>query len=48
LKERLTAGKFDALSTAEEVLVGIDLSGKRVLVTGLSAGIGVHTAHALV
>jgi NAD(P)-dependent dehydrogenase (short-subunit alcohol dehydrogenase family) len=41
------AEKFDALSTAEEVLAGIDLSGKRVLVTGVSAGIGVETAHAL-
>ena len=39
--------KFDALSTAEEVLAGIDLTGKRVLVTGVSAGIGVETAHAL-
>ncbi len=38
---------FDALSTAEEVLDGIDLSGKRAFITGVSAGIGVETAHAL-
>ncbi len=38
---------FDVYSTAEDVLAGIDLSGKRVVVTGVSAGIGVETAHAL-
>lgn len=38
---------FGATSTADEVLVGIDLSGKRVLVTGVSAGLGVETARAL-
>jgi NAD(P)-dependent dehydrogenase (short-subunit alcohol dehydrogenase family) len=36
-----------AESTADEVLQGINLSGKRVLVTGVSAGIGVETARAL-
>jgi NAD(P)-dependent dehydrogenase (short-subunit alcohol dehydrogenase family) len=35
-------------STADEVLAGIDLSGKRVLVTGVSSGIGAETARALV
>ncbi|KQS71262.1 shikimate dehydrogenase [Rhizobium sp. Leaf371] len=39
---------FGAKSTTEEVLSGIDLSGKRVLVTGVSAGLGVETARALV
>ena len=39
---------FGAESTTEEVLAGIDLSGKRVLVTGVSAGLGVETARALV
>jgi NAD(P)-dependent dehydrogenase (short-subunit alcohol dehydrogenase family) len=34
--------------TADEVLAGIDLTGKRALVTGVSAGIGVATAGALV
>src|SRR5579872_1642414 len=37
-----------ATSTTDEVLSGIDLGGKRVLVTGVSAGIGVETARALV
>ena len=40
--------KFDALSTTDDVLEGVDLSGKRVLVTGVSAGLGVETARALV
>jgi NAD(P)-dependent dehydrogenase (short-subunit alcohol dehydrogenase family) len=34
-------------STTDEVLAGIDLTGKRVLVTGVSAGLGVETARAL-
>ncbi|HUY27697.1 MAG TPA: SDR family NAD(P)-dependent oxidoreductase [Candidatus Binataceae bacterium] len=41
------AKRFGAESTADEVLEGIDLSGKRVLVTGVSAGLGVETARAL-
>ena len=40
--------KFGAKSTTEEVLAGIDLKGKRILVTGVSAGLGVETARALV
>jgi NAD(P)-dependent dehydrogenase (short-subunit alcohol dehydrogenase family) len=39
--------KFGATSTTDEVLAGIDLSGKRVLVTGVSAGLGVETARVL-
>lgn len=39
--------EFGATSTADEVLSGTDLSGKRVLVTGVSAGLGVETARAL-
>ena len=39
---------FGAESTTEEVLDGVDLQGKRILVTGVSAGIGVETARALV
>jgi NAD(P)-dependent dehydrogenase (short-subunit alcohol dehydrogenase family) len=39
---------FGATSTTDEVLAGVDLSGKRVLVTGVSAGLGVETARALV
>ena len=36
-----------ASSTTDDVLSGIDLHGKRILVTGVSAGIGVETARAL-
>jgi NAD(P)-dependent dehydrogenase (short-subunit alcohol dehydrogenase family) len=42
------AAGFGAKSTTEEVLVGVDLKGKRILVTGVSAGLGVETARALV
>ena len=38
---------FGAESTTDDVLDGIDLAGKRVLVTGVSAGLGVETARAL-
>ena len=38
---------FGATSTTDEVLEGVDLSGKRILVTGVSAGLGVETARAL-
>lgn len=41
------AQAFGATSTTDEVLAGIDLRGKRVLVTGVSAGLGVETARAL-
>lgn len=41
------ARTFGAESTTDEVLEGLDLSGKRVLVTGASAGLGVETARAL-
>jgi len=40
-------GPFGATSTTDHVLWGKDLSGKRVLVTGVSAGLGVETARAL-
>jgi len=39
---------FGATSTTEDVLSGVRLGGKRVLVTGVSAGIGVETARSLV
>jgi NAD(P)-dependent dehydrogenase (short-subunit alcohol dehydrogenase family) len=42
------AVKFGAKSTTEDVLAGVDLKGKRLLVTGVSAGLGVETARALV
>ena len=41
------SNSFGAISTTDEVLQGIDLRGKRVLVTGVSAGLGVETARAL-
>jgi len=41
------AKAFGAQSTTDDVLEGVDLSGKRVLVTGVSAGLGVETARAL-
>jgi NAD(P)-dependent dehydrogenase (short-subunit alcohol dehydrogenase family) len=34
-------------STADDVLSGVNLKGKRILVTGVSAGIGVETARSL-
>ena len=39
--------RFDATSTTDEVLEGTDLRKMRVLVTGVSAGLGVETARAL-
>lgn len=38
---------FGAKSTTDEVLEGTDLSGRRVLVTGVSAGLGVEAARVL-
>ncbi len=40
-------GTFNATTTADEVLAGTDLQGKRILVTGVSSGIGLETARAL-
>ena len=42
-----TTNVFGSTSTTEDVLSGIDLRGKRILVTGVSAGIGVETARSL-
>src|ERR1700692_4720426 len=41
------AEAFGATSTTEDVLSGIDLRGKRIPVTGVSAGVGVETARSL-
>jgi NAD(P)-dependent dehydrogenase (short-subunit alcohol dehydrogenase family) len=38
---------FGAKSTTDEVLAGVDLTGRRILVTGVSAGLGVETARTL-
>jgi NAD(P)-dependent dehydrogenase (short-subunit alcohol dehydrogenase family) len=43
---RLTT-PFGFHSTAEDVIRGVDLSGKRAIVTGATSGIGVETARAL-
>jgi NAD(P)-dependent dehydrogenase (short-subunit alcohol dehydrogenase family) len=39
--------RFDQNSTTDDVLGELDLTGKRVLVTGVSAGVGIDTARAL-
>lgn len=46
MSDRITT-PFTAESTAEEVLAGVDLSGRRAVVTGASSGIGTETARAL-
>ncbi|MBA2936585.1 SDR family NAD(P)-dependent oxidoreductase [Sphingomonas sp. CGMCC 1.13654] len=46
--DTITLTRFGATSTTDEVLDSIDLSDKRVLVTGVSAGLGVETARVLV
>ena len=44
--QRITT-HFGAESTAAEVIAGIDLTGRRAIVTGGASGIGVETARAL-
>jgi NAD(P)-dependent dehydrogenase (short-subunit alcohol dehydrogenase family) len=43
----LQATSFGATSTTDDVLSGMNLKGKRILVTGVSAGLGVETARSL-
>jgi NAD(P)-dependent dehydrogenase (short-subunit alcohol dehydrogenase family) len=43
----LTSTPFTAASTAADVIDGIDLTGRRAVVTGGASGIGVETARAL-
>jgi NAD(P)-dependent dehydrogenase (short-subunit alcohol dehydrogenase family) len=38
---------FNAQSTAAEVIAGVDLTGRRAIVTGGASGIGIETARAL-
>ncbi len=38
---------FDSTSTAEDLLAGVNLQDRRILITGVSAGIGVETARSL-
>jgi NAD(P)-dependent dehydrogenase (short-subunit alcohol dehydrogenase family) len=44
---RLDREPFGATTTASEVVSGINLEGKRMIVTGASSGIGLETARAL-
>lgn len=44
----LETASFGATSTTDEVLSGVNLKGKRIFVTGVSAGLGVETARSLV
>jgi NAD(P)-dependent dehydrogenase (short-subunit alcohol dehydrogenase family) len=46
-QESSMAATFGAESTTDDVLSGVDLTGKRVLVTGASAGLGVETCRSL-
>src|SRR5579864_2865148 len=46
-KPTSTISAFGYTSTTEDVLSGIDLRGQRILVTGVSAGLGVETARSL-
>ena len=47
MTNRLEATSFGATSTTDDVLSGMNLRGKRILVTGVSAGLGVETARSL-
>ena len=46
-KKTLITTPFGSESTAAEVVAGVDLTGKRAIVTGGASGIGVETARAL-
>ena len=46
MAERITT-PFGAQSTADEVIAGVDLTGRRAVVTGGAAGLGYETARAL-
>lgn len=48
VSQSLITTPFGADSTAAEVIDGVDLTGKRAIVTGAASGIGVETARALV
>src|SRR5271154_1621814 len=43
----LEATSFGATSTTDDVLSGVNLKGKQILITGVSAGLGVETARSL-
>jgi NADP-dependent 3-hydroxy acid dehydrogenase YdfG len=46
-KNMNTVDVFGATSTTDQVLSRVNLQGKRILVTGASAGLGIETARAL-
>ncbi|WP_371879556.1 SDR family NAD(P)-dependent oxidoreductase [Nannocystis punicea] len=46
-KQHPIGSGFNAASTADEVLAGVELGGKNILVTGGHAGIGLETTRAL-
>jgi hypothetical protein len=46
MSERVTT-PFGATSTADDIIAGVDLAGRRAIVTGASSGIGLPTARAL-
>src|SRR5579863_6156540 len=43
----LETTSFGATSTTDDILSGVNLKGKRILITGVSAGLGVETARSL-
>src|SRR5258708_28117342 len=43
----IKSNPFGARATADKVLAGIDLTGKRMVVTGCNSGIGFETMNAL-
>ncbi len=45
--DSLITTRFDATSTAEDVVAGLNLTSVRAIVTGASSGIGLETARAL-
>lgn len=47
IKGRRGASGFGYASTAEEVTAGLDLKGKTILITGVSSGLGQHSARVL-
>jgi NAD(P)-dependent dehydrogenase (short-subunit alcohol dehydrogenase family) len=46
-RSEIAAVTLSAASTADEVLAGLDLSGKQVVVTGGTSGLGLETARSL-
>ena len=43
----LITTRFDATSTADDVVADVDLRGVRAVVTGASSGLGLETARSL-